>query len=199
MRRLIGVMVLVLTAVAFTTSHVQAQSADAMARIRAAAPFSTMQAKIPGLTYQQYEAAVRQVALSQSSSPQPTYLGRLSTNPYSSESTSNPYSTYGSPYSSRSIQNPYSTYGNPYSPKSVTNPYTTGGPKLYGQDGTYLGRMNSNPYDPESISNPYGRYGSPYAPNGINNPYSRFGSPYSSYSFSNPYTTQAPIILDDDQ
>ena len=43
-----------------------------------------------------------------------TYLGRLSTNPYSSQSTGNPYSTYGSPYSSNSINNPYGA-GNPYS------------------------------------------------------------------------------------
>ena len=36
-----------------------------------------------------------------------TYLGKLSTNPYSADSTSNPYGAHGSEYSSDSINNPY--------------------------------------------------------------------------------------------
>jgi hypothetical protein len=48
-------------------------------------------------------------------------LGELSTNPYDSNSTSNPYGHYGSPYSPDSINNPFGT-GNPYNPNSPTNP-----------------------------------------------------------------------------
>jgi peptidoglycan hydrolase-like protein with peptidoglycan-binding domain len=115
------------------------------------------------------------------------YLGNLSNNEFDPNSTSNPFGQYGSPYGSQSINNPYSTYGSPYSSDGVRNSYTSGGPRLYGRDGTYLGRLNSNPYDPESVSNPYGTYGSPYSPNSINNPYGRYGSPYSTLSPNNPY------------
>ena len=73
--------------------------------------------------------------------------------------------------------NPYSQYGSPYSSKSWRNPYATDAPKLYDQDGKYLGRFSINRYDPDSSSNPYGRYGSPYSPDSINNPYGA-GNPY---------------------
>jgi len=106
------------------------------------------------------------------------YLGRLSANPYDPNSISNPYGQYGSPYSPTSINNPYSRYGSPYSPQSATNPYATSAPRLYGNDGAYLGRLSSNPYDPDSVSNPYGRYGNPYSPTSINNPYGKYGNPY---------------------
>lgn len=59
-----------------------------------------------------------------------TYLGRLSANPYASDSTSNPYGRFGSPYSPTSINNPYGRYGSPYSPLSPNNPYTTQAPIL---------------------------------------------------------------------
>lgn len=178
-------------------STAMAQTASEIARIRAAAPYEQLRAKVPGLTRADYDRAVRQLAASRATSTR-SYLGRYSTNPYDPQSTSNPYGSYGSRYSPQSINNPYGTYGSPYSSKSVTNPYTSGGPRLYGQDGTYLGRMNSNRYDPESISNPYGRYGSPYSPNSINNRFGRYGSPYSPYSPNNPYSTEAPVIIDDD-
>lgn len=123
-----------------------------------------------------------------------TKLGRLSADPYSADSTSNPYSDAGSPYSPTSIRNPYGQYGDPYSSDSATNPYATDTPKLYSSDGTYLGKVSSNRYDPESISNPYGEYGSPYSSKSVNNPYGEYGSPYSSKSANNPYATDAPII-----
>ncbi len=124
------------------------------------------------------------------------YLGKYSANKYDPESISNKYGQYGSKYSPQSINNPYSPYGSPYSPSSVNNPYVSGAgsPILVGEDGQYLGRLNSNKYDPESVSNPYGVYGSKYSPVSINNPYSLYGSPYSAYSVSNPHTTQAPKI-----
>lgn len=59
-----------------------------------------------------------------------TYLGRLSSNPYLSDSISNPYGRYGSPYSSTSVNNPYSRYGSPYSSMSPNNPFATRRPVL---------------------------------------------------------------------
>jgi hypothetical protein len=51
--------------------------------------------------------------------------GKLSTNPYDHDSTTNPYGRYGSPFSPDSIKNPYGA-GNTYSPSSPTNPYGRG-------------------------------------------------------------------------
>ena len=127
----------------------------------------------------------------------PTYLGRLSANPYAADSIANPYSPAGSPYSSRSVNNPYGPYGSPYSSTSARNPYATDAPKIVAQDGTYLGELSDNPYDPDSVANPYGRYGSPYSSTSIKNPYSTYGSPYSSQSPNNPYATQAPLLFGD--
>ena len=114
------------------------------------------------------------------------YLGKLSTNPYAKDSTSNPYGTYGNPHSSKSINNPYGAYGNPYSSKSATNPYATQAPRLYDQKGNYRGKLSKNPYDPDSISNPYGKYGNPHSSESINNPYGA-GNPHSSDSPHNPH------------
>ncbi|MFZ4484825.1 MAG: hypothetical protein ACOYOL_12705, partial [Chthoniobacterales bacterium] len=100
------------------------------------------------------------------------YLGRISANPLATDSTSNQFSQAGSPYSPKSINNPYGQYGSEYSPQSARNPYATDAPKIYAEDGTYLGRLSENRFDPESTANPYGRYGSPYSPTSINNPYS---------------------------
>jgi len=127
----------------------------------------------------------------------PTYLGRLSANPYAADSTANPYSPAGSPYSAKSVNNPYGAYGSPFYPTSARNPYATDAPKIVAQDGTYLGELSDNPYDPDSVANPYGRYGSPYSSTSINNPYSTYGSPYSSQSPNNPYATQAPLLFGD--
>jgi hypothetical protein len=127
----------------------------------------------------------------------PEFLGRLSANPYASDSTANPYSTAGSPYSEKSVNNPYGPYGSPYSPTSARNPYATDAPNIVAQDGTYLGEFSDNPYDPDSVANPYGRYGSPYSPTSINNPYSAYGSHYSPQSPNNPYATQAALLFGD--
>ena len=127
----------------------------------------------------------------------PTYLGRLSANPYAADSTANPYSPAGSPYSAKSVNNPYGAYGSPFSPTSARNPYATDAPKIVAQDGTYLGELSDNPYDTDSVANPYGRYGSPYSSTSIKNPYSTYGSPFSSQSPNNPYATQAPLLFGD--
>ena len=62
---------------------------------------------------------------------QGNYRGKLSTNPYDAESTSNPYGRYGSPYSSESINNPHGA-GSPYNSDSPTNPYGEG-LEIYGE------------------------------------------------------------------
>src|SRR3974377_636501 len=123
------------------------------------------------------------------------YLGRLSSNPFDSQSVANLYGVYGSRYSPNSINNPYGQYGSAYSPFGVSNPYTFNAPRLIAQDGTYLGRLSANPFDPDSVSNPCGRYGSPYSPTSIKNPYGVYGSPYSNKSPNNPYATQPPLII----
>jgi hypothetical protein len=127
------------------------------------------------------------------------FLGTLSANPYDPKSTSNPYGPYGSKYSPHSINNQYGKYGSPYSPYSVRNPYTNQAPKIYGRDGTYLGRLSDNKYDPESVYNPYGVYGSRYSPNSINNAFGKYGSAYSPLSPSNPYSNQGPVIKSGDE
>lgn len=71
-------------------------------------------------------------------------------------------------------------------------------PRLFSQNGQYLGNLNKNKYDPNSVSNPYGQYGSPYSSTSINNPYSQYGSPFSQDSISNPYTTEGPKIIAND-
>jgi hypothetical protein len=190
--------------VALLAVPAHAQQPVAEARLKALAPYETMRARFPGLTREQYEAAVRQVAQSPalpaapaptSEPKQPVYLGQLSSNAYAPNSTANPYGTHGSPYAPTSINNPYGKYGSPYSSTSATNPYATSTPKIFAKDGQYLGKLSANPYDPESVSNPFGKYGSPYSSTSINNPYSKYGSQYSPLSPTNPYSTQGPVIL----
>ena len=105
---------------------------------------------------------------------------RLSTNPYLGPEVSE-----------------YDPRVSPYSPDGAMNPYTTGGGRIYAEDGTYLGKLNSNQYDPESVSNPYGQYGSEYSPNSINNPYGTYGSEYSPQSPTNPYSATPPVVVYD--
>lgn len=122
-------------------------------------------------------------------------LGRLSSNPYASDSIANPYGA-GNPYSPNSVTNPYGRFGSPYSNQSATNPYATQAPKLFDSNGNYRGRLSTNPYDPDSISNPYGRFGNPYSTDSINNPYG-VGNPYNSDSPNNPYGQGLLIVPDD--
>lgn len=124
------------------------------------------------------------------------YLGKWSSNTYDADSVSNPFGKYGNPYGN-TINNPYSQYGSPYSPSGVRNRFATGSasPYLVGEDGKYLGNLNSNPHDPNSISNPYGRYGSRFSPDSVNNPYGKYGGRFSPHSANNPYAVQTPKIF----
>lgn len=62
------------------------------------------------------------------------YLGTLSSNPYDSDSVSNPYGRYGSIHSADSINNPYGKYGSQYSNDSANNPYATNAPVILQQN-----------------------------------------------------------------
>jgi len=107
--------------------------------------------------------------------------------PYDPDCLNNPYGA-GSPYKPDGLMNPYSEYGSHYSNKSWTNPYATDAPKIFGEDGSYHGRLSTNPYEPDSTANPYGRYGSPYSPDSLNNP----------YGAGNPYPTKKYYVIPSD-
>ncbi|MBK6899547.1 MAG: hypothetical protein IPH09_09855 [bacterium] len=174
---------------------------DKTATLESLVPYSTLAKQIPGLTFEQYKSAIREVAGHPSVTPQrslsngPGYLGNLSANQNDPNSVSNPYGAYGSTVAPNGINNPYSNSGSLYSPQSVANPNATNPPIIVGQDGQYLGRLSTNKYGPESVSNPYGVYGSQYSPTSVNNPYSKYGSEYSPLSATNPFATKPPVII----
>lgn len=121
-----------------------------------------------------------------------TYLGRLSVNEYDPDSISNSFGTYGNPYGN-TITNCYGIYGSNYSLSSWSNTSALDPPRIYADDGTYLGKLSLNSYDPDSISNPFGRFGSRYG-NNLMNPFSSYGSRFSTQSWRNPYATAAPRV-----
>lgn len=59
-----------------------------------------------------------------------------------------------------------------------TRSYSPKSPRIYSEDGTYLGELSQNRYSPDSINNRFGKYGSRYSQDSINN---RWG-PYGRYS-----------------
>ena len=149
------------------------QQVDVEAELRAALPYTRMLHDSPGLTLEQYNAAVRAVAAERVGVPtqlfmrapqvspivprvsrritsppfvvgaKGTYLGVLSNDRYDPNSVRNPYGQYGSPYGPTSMNNPYGFYGSPYSPYSATNPYATHVPMIVTP---YLGWLSANPY-----------------------------------------------------
>jgi len=62
------------------------------------------------------------------------YLGKLSSNQFDYDSTSNQFGPYGSPFSYNSINNQFGPYGSPFSPQSVTNDYAINPPTLNSSD-----------------------------------------------------------------
>ena len=73
-------------------------------------------------------------------------LGELSANPFNPDSTSNPFSPYGSPSSNQSATH---SRTNPYGPDLTSNPYGSPDP-IKNPFGA------GNPYNPSSPTNPYG-------------------------------------------
>jgi hypothetical protein len=153
-------------------------------RVRPTAPVVPVAPRVP----------IRPVAPSASS----RYLGRLSVNPYAPHSTANPYDG-GSPFAPNSVTNRFGPCGSPFSPHSVTNPFATDTPRLFGQDGKYIGKLSANPFDPESVSNPFGRYGSQFSPDSMNNQFGKYGSRFSPQSPNNPFATTPPVIVAPDR
>jgi hypothetical protein len=71
-------------------------------------------------------------------------------------------------------------------------------PKIYSQDGKYLGNLSANQLDPDSVNNELGQYGSRFSPDSINNEYGQYGSEFSSESARNPYAINPPVIIGDE-
>ncbi len=192
--------VLFVVALLLVVVPVQAQKPATEAEIRALVPYSSLKAKIPNLSLQDYNRIVRELAQDQGPAvptrrtTTPSSIGRLSTNPYLPDSTSNQFGS-ASRFAPESPTNPYGRYGSRYSANGTRNPYATRTPELYSQDGKYLGKLSTNPYDPESVSNPYGKYGSRYSPDSINNPFGTYGSRFSSQSPWNPFASKPPLIV----
>lgn len=82
-----------------------------------------------------------------------TYLGKLTSDKYDSESVFNTYGTYGSEYSVDSIWNTYGTYGSKYSADSAFNDYAIDPPIII-LNGEIVGYLTANKYASGAIS-PY--------------------------------------------
>ena len=74
--------------------------------------------------------------------------------------------------------------------------YKFEGAKIIGEDGTFLGSLESG-YNSDSIYNSYGDYGSSYCTDCIWNEYSDWGNTYSSTSPFNEDASDPPVLLKD--
>jgi hypothetical protein len=81
-----------------------------------------------------------------------TYLGKLTTNEYDTDSIYNEYGTYGSKYSTTSIMNDYGTYGSRYSSESAFNDLATDPPIILDKDGKSVGYLTTNTSIKDGIS-----------------------------------------------
>lgn len=79
------------------------------------------------------------------------YLGKITNNPYDTDSILNQYGPYGSQYSAVSIFNPYSPYGSQYGAYSINNPYCVQPPTLY-INGRLVGQVTVNQHVQNRIS-----------------------------------------------
>lgn len=95
------------------------------------------------------------------------FIGHLNTNEFDADSVRNQFGRYGSPFSPDSINNQFGRYGNQFSDYSVSNPFAMHAPKLYTQNGMYLGKLSANTFDLESVSNSFGIYGNKYSINTV--------------------------------
>lgn len=73
-----------------------------------------------------------------------TYLGKLTTNKYDSDSIWNEYGTYGNSYGLYTIWNKYGTYGSAYSTQSAFNEYAIHPPKVVDKYGDFLFYLTEN-------------------------------------------------------
>jgi glutaredoxin-related protein len=72
-----------------------------------------------------------------------TFLGKLTSNDYDSDSLLNDYGPYGNEYSPKSIFNDYGTYGSEFSNQSPFNEFTSTPPKIY-VNGKFYGLLTVN-------------------------------------------------------
>ena len=86
-------------------------------------------------------------------SPDGTYLGKLTTNKYDSDSFLNTYGEYGNKYSDTSIWNKFSEYGGAYSDKSPFNKLATSPPLIVSSSGR-VGYLTTNRFLPGAVD-PY--------------------------------------------
>ena len=86
------------------------------------------------------------------------YLGNLNTNQFDPYSIHNKFGVYGNPFNALSINNNFGRYGSQFSNYSVNNPFAVFPPKLYDQNGVYMGKLSANKFDPDAISNPCSIY-----------------------------------------
>lgn len=73
-----------------------------------------------------------------------TYLGKLATNKFDSESVFNEFGTYGSKFSSKSIYNEFGTYGGDFGLYSPFNKFSLSPPLIVDADGNIVGRLSVN-------------------------------------------------------
>ncbi len=81
-----------------------------------------------------------------------TYLGKLTTNTYDSDSIWNTYGKYGSQYQANSIWNTYGKYGSQYSATSAFNEYAVTPPKIVDSKGYFVGYLTTNTYKQYGIT-----------------------------------------------
>lgn len=86
-----------------------------------------------------------------------TYLGKLTTNKFDSDSIFNEFGTYGSNFSIYSIWNEFGTYGSKFSIYSPFNQFSTTPPLMIDGNGNVLGRLSINSFVIGAIS-PYEIY-----------------------------------------
>jgi hypothetical protein len=68
---------------------------------------------------------------------------------------------------------------------------------VIGQDGQFLGRLDTNRFDPESIANKFGPYGSQFSQTSIYNRFCPYGGAFSELSASNRMASQPPRVFVD--
>ncbi len=81
-----------------------------------------------------------------------TFLGKLTTNKYDSDSIANQYGNYGSKYSHTSILNTYGTYGNKYNSQSAFNEYASSPPIIVDSSGNFIAYLTANKYKAPGVS-----------------------------------------------
>lgn len=81
-----------------------------------------------------------------------TYLGKLISNKYDTESIFNEYGSYGSEYRVDSIWNEYGQYGSKYSSKSAFNEYASSPPVIVDSNYNFVGYLTANKYKSQGIT-----------------------------------------------